>query len=545
MLWAEAEGTRADYVEPEDVRYSAGERVAVLGAGVVAEGVVTDADGAPLAGVLVRSQQAQRGPAALTGTDGRYRLVGAKRSESLEFTHPLGESFLYFGDDPDWAPGFPLRIRLTPWEILRPDARARRSVRVRVTGPDGSPLPDVVLRCIQIDHGEVREGVTDDDPPDPGSDDDEDTGESVVSLPLGPYLIEPRSAFDDFGWNPVPFLLGADAEPPVPGVAIRATPRPRLEVVGDVPADATARLVVQGDEEPLSWDDGVLDPVHLPAEGEAVVRVELDDGVWWFPVGPAKDGVRTATVAIPPPRLLRVPGLDAWADVGLFDGPVQRTLREAEEGLATYATGDLVLRLVAEKSGLADGPGLDVPVRIDPEGSGPIDVPVPSGDARRALDVVLRVEAPDGTAFPAEFEAVDADGLDVADGETTPSSPARFPFRAGTSVRVQRDGWATLRATLDGPGERTLRWGDAAVSITALDEDGVPARFTVLLDGETFGPPGEGKETDGSAVTVRGLPAGAVEFVLLPEDEDFRGKEMRLVLRPGETRSREVVFVRR
>jgi hypothetical protein len=269
--------------------------------------------------------------------------------------------------------------------------------------------------------------------------------------------------------------------------------------------------------------------------------VEQDDGVWFFPVGPAKDGVRSVVLDIPAPRVLRVPDLGEWAGVALLDGPMTRTLRETDDGLATWATGDLVLRFVREQTGLVDGPALDVAVRIPAEGTDPIDVDVPAGEARAAIDVVLRAESPRDETWEATFRAVDADGLDVARGDVTPSSPARFPFRAGTAVRIERDGWATLRAALDGPGERVLRWGDAAVSITAKDEDGEPAKFTLLLDGQTESSP----EDPESPLVLRGLAAGPVELVLLPNDEDFRAKEMRLVLRPGETRKREIVFGRR
>jgi hypothetical protein len=106
-----------------------------------------------------------------------------------------------------------------------------------------------------------------------------------------------------------------------------------------------------------------------------------------------------------------------------------------------------------------------------------------------------------------------------------------------------------------------LAWGDAAVEITAVDEDGRPVAVVVLHDGELHaGPSPEDSEDDEDVAedesedapakplgpaTIRGLPAGPVDLVVLPRDAGLLAKALRLVLRPGETRRRAVVLTRR
>jgi hypothetical protein len=155
----------------------------VLGAGVVAEGTVVDAAGAPIAGVEVRSTQAQRCPAALTGADGRYRLPGVARGEGLQFRHPLGERTSYLDGD-SWSPTFPRTVRLNPWEVVPRATGARRDARLRVVDAAGAPLPNVELLVVGVDDGSCVPAVTDDDPPDLATDDDEDFRGKEVRLVL-------------------------------------------------------------------------------------------------------------------------------------------------------------------------------------------------------------------------------------------------------------------------------------------------------------------------------------------------------------------------
>jgi hypothetical protein len=92
FLWVEAAGSFAWTPGfPAARTYVRGERAVVLSAGVVAEGVVADLDGTPLAGVVVRGAREERGPAQLTGEDGRFRIVGLTIDSGLEFVHPAGE----------------------------------------------------------------------------------------------------------------------------------------------------------------------------------------------------------------------------------------------------------------------------------------------------------------------------------------------------------------------------------------------------------------------------------------------------------------------
>lgn len=540
FLWVEAEGSFAWTPGfPPARTWVRGERALVLSAGTVAEGVVVDLDGTPLAGVVVRGLPEERGPAQLTGEDGRFRIVGLTRGSGLEFVHPAGERVPSILEGDRWTPGVPRRVALTPWEVAEPGG-PRRLVRVRVAREDGTPVDGVPVRLVREEDGWTLAEPTDDDPPDAEVGDEEDAGEALFLLPHGTYVLDRPTAFGSHEITDVRFAVGAgDGEVFVP---VRATTRPRLTVRGDIPAGATVTLAIAGAERELEPEEiSGAEPVHLPADATAALRVRAGDGTWFFEVGPATVGVRTAVVEVPRPHVLR--GIDRadWESVVLRDEFGECGHVETSDGLATWACGDLTLRLTAPRRGAAeDWPAYDVTVRVPTGGTDPIDVAVPSVEERRARDAVVSIVAPDAD-WEGSFEVSDETGEEVTRGETVPGAPFRFALRGRAWVLAEREGWAPLRAEFAAPGDLQLRWGDAAVSLTVRDEDGAPVAAALLLDGWISTVP----EDPADPVVLRGLAAGPVDLVVLPNVGAFRPKALRLVLRRGETRTREVVLARR
>ena len=85
------------------------------------------------------------------------------------------------------------------------------------------------------------------------------------------------------------------------------------------------------------------------------------------------------------------------------------------------------------------------------------------------------------------------------------------------------------------PGERLLRYGGASLDLVLVDGDGKPADALVSV-ADAIHPAPEGR------LRLRGLDPGPLRLIAAFRDEVGGGREVRLVLAEGETRTRTVTL---
>ena len=118
------------------------------------------------------------------------------------------------------------------------------------------------------------------------------------------------------------------------------------------------------------------------------------------------------------------------------------------------------------------------------------------------------------------------DGKEAAfhDAETEP----------GDMEVITREGWRTLRV-LAPEKDLDLRWGSATLRLTILQDAQIPTDPLVLVDGEVY-------EAPEGVLHLRGLEPGPHSVVAAIRDRVGGGRELRIVLRDGETRERTVTL---
>jgi len=455
-LWFRMAGAFAEYA---DVPANGG--AVTTRPGRTVTGIVTDREGQPVAGVVVASTQTHRGPATTTGVDGRFRLDGVDPSEGVWLHHDsyagMERPFVYLEEDEiPFQPGRDIFLRLVVppsevesddyFEFLAPGAIA---VPVRVTDAGtGEDLPDVPFRLVSEKTGL---GVVDDEETDEEYD---PTGRRVVMVPPGRYRVMSGDPFDVYRVvPPAKTVVVPEGKPsPITAVAVR---NPVLHVAG-APGNAfdlEFLLLVPGAW--TSFEPGSdADPVHLPPEGAAVVRArDPDDGtVRHFPVGPVKEGVRTATVS--------------WKPV---------------EPAPTVEEGE-------------PWPGVG-PIRLVDAAGRPI--------AGRKFRIDRRSRA--------SWGETDEEGRLASRGMSGRSSGGEFvslPEKlVGPPFRLELDGYVSRMLAPEKPGELTIRYPAGVIDLTITAEDGEFDDFGWCVDGMT----GRGI---GGRLTLRGVEPGRRKVVV-------------------------------
>jgi hypothetical protein len=326
-----------------------------------------------------------------------------------------------------------------------------------------------------------------------GSTEEEEGEDEEKGAAPGVYRVIPDEPFGDFTFDPAE-VRAEEGKTAVLVLPVR--PQARLRIRGAFPEDADLTIAVEGAEESVSKEDDGWSPA-VPARGAAVLRVEVDERPpFFFPVGPEKDGFREVVVALPAPRRFPVP--PGAKNARLLHGP--RAALSFEEGgfLCTDATGPLLLRWKD-----AEGVTREVPAET------------PDAPARTVVREV-RIRAL-GTGEDGKEEA-------FHDGESEP----------GDMVVVTRAGWRTLRVVAP-EKDLDLRWGSAAIRLTIRQDARIPTDPLVMVDGEVY-------EAPGGILELRGLEPGPHRIVVAPRDEVEGGREIRLVLKDGETRERTVTL---
>jgi hypothetical protein len=516
QLWAEAPGTAADYLPLDDADgLGSGERVLLLAPGGIAEGVVLDSAGRPLEGVEVRSFQRHRGPVGMTDRRGRFRLVGVEDEASLYFGHPHAVEGWAILEGDRWRSGVPLRLHLTPWGFATP-TQDRARVVLRARGPDGRVLDAPEISLLGDADGVVYH-----------ADEEEPSGVLRFDVPPGLYVPVPSYRFAAWDVEPTP----VNATAATPPVTLRATPRPQLRVEGTLPDGAHARVGVEGAEG--SSLDAFLgeEAERIPADGPVVVAVTWLGRAWFFPAGPEEAGARTVRIDVPQPNLLRLPE-DLRGEFELLHDGVACEIESVDEGFVTFATGELVLRVDTGESLLA------IPVALPAGERSTVDVGIPES----GTDRLLRVIPPDGTSAWMDVTVTEESGGSGYGMSTQVDGPLEIPVNGPAWVRVERDDHVVWQRRVEGAGDVRFAWGDAAMTFRVVDDGGDNVQVTVLVDGVVVP---QRDPDDWSIVRVLGLEPGPHTILLLPRDDVFLAKELRVVLQPGETRRKRVRLTER
>jgi hypothetical protein len=447
-VWFRMSGAASDYIYTPPT----GRAIAPL-PGITIFGIVTDPEGKPVEGVIVASTQTHRGPAVTTGPAGRFVLRGVDPSEGVWFLHESyrgGDSaFLRIGESelpPFGRPAVPIRVVLPPADVEAEDygefaAPDAVSVPVRVVdASSGADLPDVPLRLLSAKTGL---GVFSED------EIDEETGRMLVRVSPGAHHVLPGDPFAAHRIvSPESVLVEPGRKEPI---VAKATPQPVLELVGlpDDPSELWLTLCVPGASVGLEPGDG--EPVHLPPEGPAVVRVESESEIRFFPAGPVRDGRRRATIA--------------WA------------ARSPSE---------------PELEGEGPVPGIG-PVRLL------------RADGTPVADRKVRIERRNR----ASWGETDEDGVFGSRGQSAradgfTSLPERF---VAPPFVLEVEGFVSRVVQVDRPGPLSIRYPPGAIEMAVVSDTGEALDFGYCLDAMT------GKGSEGRLL-VRGVAPGRRKLVI-------------------------------
>ena len=494
QYWIEGPGIASDLLAADNP-CSLGSRPGVVvapEAGLRFEGRVVDVLGRPVAGCVVRCWNEQRGPTAMTGSDGRFVIDGCGDGNLLLYPENDGT-----GDASDWnvgdgRPGVPMTVVITSLGVVEEEEDAR--VRIRAFESDGTPVSEVAFQILSASTGRGPSGETSGEyPADP---DDPRLGEALEEIPAGRFRVVCDDHFGEFEFDPVEGEVAAGAEAVV---ALVLRPRPRLRVKGAIPAGTWLFLALPDGEEDGEWDPENPFAPRLPSSGPAALRVEMEGAPpFFFPVGPEKDGVREVAVTLPRPRRVVLP--KGALEAELRDGWREVACRSAEGGgLETWAEGRVTLLWI---DGMKQERTLDID--LPPLEGGVVEV---GPDEGRPVGGKREVRL----LFTGEDGAEESEAVEVDPGE----------------MAVFRDeGWQTLRVPAPVEGSIDVRRGPCVLELTLVGKDGDPIDALVSVDGEIHAAP-EGR------LLLRGLDPGPRLVRALLHDEVGGGRELTVVLAEG------------
>ncbi|MEN8151806.1 MAG: hypothetical protein ABFS86_18465 [Planctomycetota bacterium] len=200
------------------------------------------------------------------------------------------------------------------------------------------------------------------------------------------------------------------------GIVEMAVQQPRLEVKGVTEEMYDVRVV-------LAYASADIEDVEgVPLDEPAVIVVRSEGGVRFFPLGPAKDGVRRAVVTAvrpPPLREEEAPEPPDFDRLRLLDA----------EGRPIAGRAVRIFRHSASGRGVTDGDGF----------------------------------------FNSRWKSI----------ATTGGGPVPSPFV------LEVEGWLTRVVTVEKPGDLTVRYPAGAIDLTVDDADGAPLDFAWCVDGMT------------------------------------------------------------
>jgi hypothetical protein len=110
--------------------------------------------------------------------------------------------------------------------------------------------------------------------------------------------------------------------------------------------------------------------------------------------------------------------------------------------------------------------------------------------------------------------------------------------RSPCQVYAEREGYQPRRLSIDGPGEIRLAWGACGVRVGLACEYGEVVDARVIVDAERH-------HSHEGSLEVLGLSAGPHVLLVLPDEEHYAARELRVVLRDGETREIDLTLIER
>lgn len=554
-IWLEGEGIQADYFDLRELM-GYGDRLHDLTTepGHTATGRILDAAGEPISGVVVRSLQCHRGPAAVTDEQGRYRLIGVEPEHALYLHHPASlrpegmsapstDAF-----DEGWVPGREWRLRLHPMRLL-PPALATASVTARLVLPPGRAITEddpveVSVRFVSLDTGAVRWAVTEDDATD-----------LPMDLPPGRWLIQPYGDFEELTFDPVR-VTAVEGQPVSVELPLRT--QPRLKIDGLPRFWQVLELVTDDEVHRENRDGGAAWSPFVAESGDLTLRLITRDEspMRYFRAGPVEaDGTRRVSIRLPAPNRIRVIGgrgdlgrvylyaADS-ADPQNLELDRQTEVQDGDEVFTTWATGPLILHVEAE-AGAYRVP-VDLPagggafLDIDPRAAAltPDHTSLPMADEPGAAVITVR-EADGSTVFNAELERYYVEDGSVERGVDDVNGP--IVLRRGSWIRVHRQGWRSFHVQWERAGAREVRWGSSTLSLRLLHW-GDPHEYpsTIWVDDHAYGATGEAFELKGLAPGVHDVIIVPYDVSAAPRDDEDQirptGRRLRVKIAAGETK---------
>jgi hypothetical protein len=476
---------------------------------------------------VLRGTEYPRGPATLTDGEGRFRLAGLAAEEGVRVFHPAlrveaGHVIERVAED------VPLDLIWTLEGIGRAEAYGTLVIRAR--DGKGGGVEDLHLLVLGAD-GQGQDVVTNGE------------GEAIVDLPSARCRIRGDSPFDAFDVVEASVVVPAEGEVILDLVL---SPRPRLRIVGDIPADLVPVLVAAGREHGMAEtaeDGDAPPPLWLSTEARAVVCLRNFEQGWAYfvPVGPTIDGVRTATLDVPAPHRVRLAEDDAldgaYAVLAPRANPRDERLVEIEDGVISLRCGGRFALTVD----LEDG----TPARL-------VDVglpPLAAGAVERRIDLE-RDGAPDTKSGEARLVITRADGK--AMGELMVSSgrvgagwrgargrqEAPVEVWAPCRVLLTAPGLHPLQVDVKQPGEHALVFPAGGIDVRTTDAAGAPVASALLVNGVLHDAP-EGR------LMLRGFAAGPHAVVVQRTSWPptvTEGVHWRFTLAEGEVRAKTLIL---
>ncbi len=502
--------------------------------GAVCEGVVFDANGAPVAGAAVGGRGWHRGPWTFTDAGGAFRLLGFAPFERVH-VDPDDDTF---GGETSTTivacPGLPVRVRL-PAKDGRSTEPHEPEILVRVRSADPTrPLRelDEVLAWRKEDGrgGSYGRG---------------ENGSLDLPLAAGTWVVRVEGRPETGGSGEAVVVVSGTTEVAVPRETLRTL---RVDASALGPNDEV-RLHLPGRTVDVTRDV-TRGAIVLPTVGEALLRVSRADRVRSVRV-PALVGADAAPLPLRPPdsttitARLRGPDgsevkagvrLEAWLPTSLGEEGDDGEEDGAEDGgrdpvppsLATEAVGLtwFVARPMDAKLG-----GVAVEVDL---GAGEVHT-IDLGELRlpERSSLVVSIEPPAGVA--AEDTVVQGVVPDIDWRWLTTAAaeePSRLPFAlpVGSVLVGGAPHRLPVRVAADGRGPYRVAWPKGALEVVVPSaEGGILGAVQVLVDGDRFeaGPVR-------NVVFVGGIPAG--EHRVLVCAPGRKAREYRATWTEGETK---------
>ena len=489
--------------------------------------VATDAKAFAGASVVVGGG---RGPRAVVAPDGSFRVDGGGSYSSLRLVRGLDETIATLPAG-SVRPGGPFVWDLRPM----PDGVALVEVVVRgACRGDARPPIDVKRIDVHLDGEADGRRVTATARPD---------GERLVArlrVRPGRYILSAASS--EWQSNNVeedgPFGRWAAAGRAVElatttpnALELTLDERPAVRVVaaeGATPLESGEFFaLVTPVGSPMVLIDLETPNLHVPAD--------LDAAVWTrrgpFPLGPVRDGSRTAAVDTRPDATLRLLGVtDHPDDIRVDDQSAQQTFRDTFIDIDFFGTPG-THRITATTTTTGAHAWADVEV---PEGRGAVVEVAPTAWKRSVGGDVILAPLPGPKPPRVDVFVLLGEKENIAD--SLPGGVHQSPaFTEGAWIRLEAAGYAPRRIQLTGAGPWNVAFGPATL-VVAIHGDAATDILDALVDGWTPSracwrlPASAGNPRD-AILTVHGLAAG--EHTVLVGGENFGALALRARLAEG------------